>query len=295
MSIQVGLSSAVSTERVSARQAIQRITKQYHGYTAPSVESCFKEMEKPTSLRELVKQVRALYIKHKPEENKKVPDLHEQPLTQEQMAVAVANDMSGKSPLSSFDRFQINNNLYLSIRKMVYQLAGRYSLTCPEEVDDLAQDCMYRIIARLRTFNPAKAKFTTWSWYVCRSVLNKKYRLGQKMRKVIVGSEFMVNDEGQSILENMAEKPADGVPSYECPGMMALEIMDAVRELAGLYPKHRRFIFELLGNPDSEDFVMPSYISVSEASKAIGMDYGKARIFYSKTVRPFLKTQFAGC
>jgi len=223
-------------------------------------------------------------------------NLSDNQMTQEEMAVAVARDMKGVLVLSPKDRRIINTALYVSIKKMVYQVASRYVTTYSDSIDDLAQDCFYRVLAKLSKYEPKKGKFTTWTWHVCRSVLNKKYQAGKKMRGIIVDCVYHSDKEdATNPLENLPEHPFEGVQSHECPGIMAVEIMDAVRSLVSRNPNHRNFIFEIFGNPDSEDFVMPSYVSVSEAAKAVGMEYGRARVFYSSVVRPFMCKQLAGC
>jgi RNA polymerase sigma factor (sigma-70 family) len=208
-------------------------------------------------------------------------------LTQDEIAVAVALDMSGKKCLSPIDRLQYNTALYESIRNLLLLRANKYLPTCPlDTVDDLAQECMYKILKKLHGFKPEKGKFSTWAWYVCSSTLNRRYRTGQRTgRHIILGQ-----DDGDHRPQAAASRS-----STECPGIMAAEIMDAVRELAGKYPQHRPLIFEMFGNPDSDDFVMRSHISVSESAKAVGMDYSRARTLYSRVIRPFLKKQLAGC
>lgn len=214
-------------------------------------------------------------------------------MTQEQMAVAIAKDMSGKEKLNTKDRNQMSQALYDSIYKMVFQLANRYSVTCPDGVEDLAQDCMYRITSQLFRFDPKVAKFTTWAWWVCRSVLNKKYQVGKRLKNIVVGEGCLINQNGESMFENMPEKSPEGVQHHDCPGMLAVEMMDAIRALMQKYPKRKNLIVELFGNPDSEDFVMQSQVSIIEAAKASGEDYRKARLFYSEIVRPFFCQRFA--
>ena len=63
-----------------------------------------------------------------------------------------------------------------SIHRMVYKLAHGYAMTCKVDVDDLAQDCLKRIVQRIGTYDRSLAKFTTWSTAVCRSVLNGVYK-----------------------------------------------------------------------------------------------------------------------
>lgn len=302
MNGQIVLSSGIShhsgrnpvRERISQIADEIRNTRDYFICDSPGANSPSGNGESMHDLsRKIVKQILAdlaAGIVATP-----VQDAVKKPMTQEQMAVAIARDMKGIRPLSPQDRRTINTALYVSIKKMIYQLATRYSATCPDTVDDLAQDCFYRVLAKLAKYEPKKSRFTTWTWSVCRNVLNRKYQAGKKHRSRFVDAGAFVNEEGENMLENMPERPMEGVQHHECPGIMAVEIMDAVRCLATKHPRQKRLIFEIFGNPDSEEFVMPSYVRISEAAKAVGMEYGRARSFYGSVVRPFLRSQLAGC
>ena len=120
------------------------------------------------------------------------------------------------------------------------------------------------------------------------------------MKNLFVNESQLINkdNDGENHsrpLENLPQMPVSGVQHHECSGVLADEIVDAVRGLMVQHPKHQALILEMFGNPDGEDFAIPSYISVSEAAKASGTNYSRARVFFSKVVRPFFKEQFAGC
>jgi RNA polymerase sigma factor (sigma-70 family) len=306
MNGQIGLSSSISnsSERVSVRDQIKRIKSEI--FQSAKAVSVFvpppppSESEKKISIQELLAQIKKSYLDDLAAGVGLLPIVddsnHGVELTRDQIAVAVALDMSGKKPLSMKDRLRYNTMLYDSIRNLVYLRASRYSVTCPEEsVDDLAQECMFQILKKLHGFNPKRGAFSTWSWYVCTGTMNRKYRNGQKSRKAIVSAGHFVDEDGNSMLENLPESPLEGVQSHECQGIMANEIMDSVRELAGNYPEQKQLIFEIFGNPDSEQFVMPSNINVSESAKAIGMKYSRAHSFFKTVIRPFFQKQLAGC
>jgi DNA-directed RNA polymerase specialized sigma24 family protein len=218
------------------------------------------------------------------------------PITKEKIAVAIALDMSGKCRLPPHIRQQYDTMLYDAIRNLVYSRASRFFTTCPNEsVDDLAQECMQDIFKTLHSFDPRKGVFTTWSWHVCRSTLSRKYQEGKKIRSVIVDSGSLVNEDGDSTFENMPGNPIAGVQTHECSGVLANEIRSAVRLLAERHPAKKELIFEILGNPYLESSMMPCTISVSESAKAVGMEYSRARTFFTKIIRPFMQEQFAGC
>jgi DNA-directed RNA polymerase specialized sigma24 family protein len=282
----------------SIREMISQATNQYLGYVAPVVEENISTSKNTVSIRDMVNQIKSSYVNSKAGTvsvvavQGKDPKLT-YPMSQEQMAVALALDMSGKKILSRLDRDKISTELYASIRKLVFQLASRYSLTCLDSTEDLVQDCLQRMLMQLWRFNPSKAKFTTWTWYICRSVLNDKYGNTKKFRGLMVDAGFFVNEEGESMLDNVSDQPTEGVQHHDCPGMLAVEMMDAVRELVVKYPEHKMLIFEMLGDPDANEFIMPNAISLTDAAKAVGVSYSRARSFFSKVIRPFYVEKFA--
>lgn len=286
----------VSIGRLSVRDKIHQAANQYVGYVAPAVREDNQSKQKPVSIRDLVNQAKSAYIGEH-HTTKVVTPVKEvkviYPLTQDQMAVAIAMDMSGKKPLSKLDRDKISTDLHNSIKNLVYQWASRYALTCQDSTEDLAQDCFRRMVQQLWRFNPKEGAFTTWTWYVCRSVLNKKYRDEKKGRGMMVDAGYFINEEGESMLDNVSDQPTEGVQHHECPGMLAVEMMDAVRELVSKYPSHKELICEMLGDPDSKEFIMPNGISVTDAAKAVGMEYSRARTFFAKVIRPFYLERFA--
>lgn len=286
----------VSIGRLSVREKILQAANQYVEYVAPDVREDRTSKQKPVSIRELVNQAKSAYTGEHTTLQVAAPVKEVKvnyPLTQDQMAVAIALDMSGKRPLSKLDRDKISTDLHASIKNLVYQLASRYSLTCKDSTDDLVQDCLRRMVQQLWRFNPKNGAFTTWTWYVCRSVLNKKYREEKKGRGVMVDAGYFINEEGESMLDNVSDQPTEGVQHHDCPGMLAVEMMDAVRELVAKYPSHKELICEMLGDPDSKEFIMPNGISVTDAAKAVGMEHSRARSFFVKVIRPFYIERFA--
>lgn len=250
------------------------------------------------SVRELIQQTKSEYLGREvqpltPTISKRVKKFV-LPTTQEEMAVAIALDMSGKQTLPELVRIQITNQLYLAIKNMVYKMSNQYSLTCQEDTDDLAQACMHRIVRKLWTFNPKVAKFTTWSWYVCRGVLSRKYRNGQKTRSVIVDAGYLIDEDGNSIIDNIPDKSMDGAQMHERPEMLNMEIRDAIRELANLYPHHKKLIFAMFGNPDDLPYVVRTSFKLKEASLESGMGHHQAKQFYKNFIQPFFVKHFGG-
>jgi hypothetical protein len=106
-----------------------------------------------------------------------VKEIKRTPVSQEDLAVLLGS----KVPLSTWTEECCLNALYESVFRLVRQQASRYAVTCPHtDVDDMVNNCWYRIIKKLHLFKPHKGKFTTWCSHVARSVLDKNYQKGRR-------------------------------------------------------------------------------------------------------------------
>lgn len=202
------------------------------------------------------------------------------PVTLEFLAnMAAKESRGGKSNHPLFHRAK--DLLYVAIKNMVYKLSLNYAQSCKMDVDDLAQDCMKRIFQRMGDYDSKVGKFTTWSWTVCRSVLNGAYR------KVFWWNTHIVDID-------MGDLVGDAVPRMgpDESSVLRHEILDTVCELAKMYPRRRRLIMGLFGHPEREGFSMPSKIMVADAAKEVGLNYVTANVFYKRVVQPFFRMRF---
>lgn len=170
--------------------------------------------------------------------------------------------------------------LYEAVHDMVYKLALGYTSSCREDVDDLAQDCMKRMMERIGDFNPEVAKFTTWSWRVCVSVLNRIYRRESGRNKHL-------------ILVDVSEIKGRHEPRVEHSELPALrfDIRMAAAELAGKYPKRALLIRAMF-----EGLTKDGFSSITEtltrASKRAGISLFLACEFFRDVIRPFFNKRF---
>lgn len=196
------------------------------------------------------------------------------PITQEFMVQAIVADRKGEKSHPAVGHF--TEALHESIEVMVQMLAQKYTTTCSEAQEDLAQECMIRVWDKLDLFDPAKGKFTTWVWRVCTSVLSKKYHRAIRRQKAFVA-------EPEEVLNNM--------PSNHNHDQIILrnEIADAVRELLDRYPEKRRIILEMFGNPDVSGYIPPPGICIAKCAENIKMPTTEVTYFYRRKVIPFLR------
>ena len=194
------------------------------------------------------------------------------PVTQEYMVeVLVAEGPHPQKEL--FERA-----LYDSIIRMVIGIANGYAVNSIDTSDDLVQECMKRIMTNLHKYESHKAKFSTWSYRVCRSVLDRKYLHSSRHKSTFVGMK-----------EGWDAPSSERVTSE----LVRSEITEVVRELFHENPKNHHILSAIFGNPDSEGFILPDSVDISDAAKKAGVDYGQAHAFYSRKVRPFFRKKFS--
>ena len=199
-------------------------------------------------------------------------DVERVPVTQEYMVEVLVAD----KPHPQKELFE--RALYDSIIRMVIGIANSYAVNSIDTSDDLVQECMRRIMTKLHKFDKNKAKFSTWSYRVCKSVLNRKYKQGSKYKSTFVG-----------MAEGWDAPESERVTS----AVLGSEITQALKELFDENPKNKHILSAIFGNPDSEQFVIPDSIDISHAAEKAGVDYGQAHAFYSRKIRPFFRKKFS--
>ncbi len=198
------------------------------------------------------------------------------PVTKEFMATSLAAEMKGDSPPHPAKE-HFREALYESIVRLVGDLSHRYSFTCVDNTDDLMQDCMLRVWKKLENYDSSKGKFSTWVWYVCKSVLNRKYSKSKKYRSVFV-------PQGENVSAPEREHHYGDILAHEFAG--------AVRELAQRFPEKGAFIYEVFGNPNTPGYIPPRLVRIAESARNIGMRRSEATSFYTRVVRPFMRDRF---
>lgn len=150
------------------------------------------------------------------------------PVTQDQIAYHLGQQL----PLTLPAHQHYPDILYESVCNLVYKLAHTYQCSFPRsDIDDLAQDCWYRIVRKLHLYNP-QYSFTTWCNHVCRSVLNKKYRKQSAKNSKLSRTSF---DEVKQMIGKKDSKSAshahdfwDAVERMKCKHPNRAHIIDAI-------------------------------------------------------------------
>lgn len=199
-----------------------------------------------------------------------LPVLKRVSLTQEDVAVILANRKTDDTNDEYYDN--LGEMLFESIRKMIYGLAHKYVWAFPSEtVDDLANSCFYRIMDKLKLYDPECSRFTTWSYCVAQSVLNKKY---QKQRR---SNEIFCEADPEIDIED--DKPVrDGINEKQ----VAAFVLDFIKD----FPEHSDILLAMFGDPEGPAFEVPNSFNMAEVARCTGLKYNEVRYFYARKIRP---------
>ncbi len=197
------------------------------------------------------------------------------PVSQETIAAFVGSGREASNRLES----EFRQELHQCISAMVHGLAFKYAVNCRlDEPGDMVQDCWVRIMEKIHTYTPARARFTTWAYHVCKSVLNRSYRKGKRYHE-------RYTDMPDGIADNQMANDDSRAAS------LGSDVRNAVRELLNLYPARSGVIVALLGKPDSE--IIPHEIDVHGAASVCGVPDADVEQFYKEVIRPFFERRFS--
>lgn len=143
------------------------------------------------------------------------------------------------------------------------------------EFNDLVQECFAAIMHRLHSYRSDKAKLTTWTYFVCRSSLNRVYNAEKEQREA--GITFSV------VHENIPTKLLN-VP-------LKLHLKQALLKLFGSYPRQQRILTAMFGNPRRGEYQCPDKVCCAKVARQTGINYPYIHAFYRNDVVPFLKNQ----
>jgi RNA polymerase sigma factor (sigma-70 family) len=199
------------------------------------------------------------------------PEIHKAPVSKEFMACALGGHVEVEEEL--LDHFK--NALFDGIAGMIYSIARKYSTTSPDEVGDLAHECIFQIWREIHKYDPTRATFNTWAWRVSENKLRRNY---QKSRRH---------------LERYAEwnEAYDNYGEEETPVEMNGDIACAINELLDKYPDKADIISEMFCRTDGSMYV-PEKISMRKVARSVGRDYPEVYSFIRNKVRPFFKDKF---
>ena len=197
------------------------------------------------------------------------------PVTQQYIATCMAAEKNGVV-INHPAKELFPNVLCESIVKMVTMICGKYSVTCKADVNDLVQDCFLRITKRIGTFQHQKSMFPTWCWKVCSSTMNSRYRSHLRHASRFVDGEHIENFSGRA-----------------SSAILAKDITATIREIGEKYPDKKNILFGMFGDPDKEEFCLPTKVKISQVARAVDVEYADAYSFYRNVVQETFKQRFA--
>lgn len=182
------------------------------------------------------------------------------------------------------------------ICKMIYKMAGPYVRSSRDDFDDLVNECWLRILNYLPRYNPKKAKFTTWVWYLCRSVLNRNAELSKRHRHRMRHP----SDLRRGKMDDDARCDEFGgvasVPSVDDAKSLSIREIckDAVACLWFNHVKQQDILIALFGNPHVEGkFHLPDEICFQTIAERTGCDARSVRLFINRKVKPYLQERLS--
>ena len=213
-----------------------------------------------------------------PDGIRREPVIFRKTVTKEMLAVAVGHPEECDRPGCGCKyprKHLFEKALHANIAALVRMFAVKYSVSCREDYQDLEQEVFKRLFRVLPKFDPARGGLSTWTWRICTSVLNGRYR----RRKKHIGRQVEV--------ENL-----ESVGATTNPRMGRLDMVEAIRDLFMENLDRSALLEAIFGDPFADDYEIPTEVCVSKASRESGMPYGEACQFYKKVVRPFFETRF---
>ena len=203
------------------------------------------------------------------------------PVTQEYLATFIGQNR----PCVTLAHTFFPEALHASVTNLIFKLAAKYHVTCSKsEVEDLAQDCWLRIIKKLHTYKADKAKFTTWVYHVCGSVLNKKYQKARKVARWIAEAPEGVHED------RISRDDATTVAANS-------DFRDTIEEMKEMYPTKSAMIEALFWDPDGDgegSRVLNHKFVYRRAAQQCGSTAASVSKFFKECVRPFFSERFAG-
>lgn len=195
---------------------------------------------------------------------KRNPVVRRRPVTKEWLAVRCSQGRADESEKRIFHDMIIN---------LIRKNASKYYEASKDNFEDLVQDCFVQMWQYLHTFDPRKARLSTWVWVVCRSVLNQNFSDTKRYRKhVRVSSSEVEFHSGPQIV-------GVGV------NIDIKQLLDSLYDYCE--PDYHNVLQEMFGG--KEHFVIPEKIVVAEVARRTKKGYTDVHRFYNETVRPFFE------
>lgn len=197
------------------------------------------------------------------------------PVTKEDIAMHLGQGL----PCVTLAQHHYYDILHESVKRLVKKLAIAYEKTCTKsEVEDLEQDCWYRIMLKLHLYKSHKSKFTTWCWRVCQSVLNRTYRRSEKYDNLHTEMPDGL-DENRAGAEDSRSKA------------VCRDVRATIVDLSLAYPHEKSIIDAMFSDSDGDLNTKIVYREVAERS---GVSAAKVSRFFKESVQPFFQNRFKG-
>lgn len=128
------------------------------------------------------------------------------------------------------------SELYDRFRRPVYSIAYRI-IQHPEEAQDITQEVFTKVFKALSSWDPEKAKFSTWLYRLCANHAIDRWRVTRKREELSIPDEYNDKIEFSSRLGDAIRSPYRNVESKE--------IVENIRQCADSLPELQKKVFVL--------------------------------------------------
>jgi len=166
--------------------------------------------------------------------------------------------------------------LHETVTRMVYSVCNKYGGALRfQMVEDLAQDCWVKIMRYIPRFQRSKSSFSTYCYRICSSVCKDACRVSRR------------TPETTPITDETETEMGITEPFHS----QFFDIKNAILKGMKRFPRYRRVIAALLGDPRKSGYQCSPNIDISYAAKKAGRTCGAVRVFYNRRLGPFLRAK----
>lgn len=188
------------------------------------------------------------------------------PVTQESLATLCKDGLADEEE---------KNWLYDAVLRLVCMLANRRKNTLNEDMEDLIQQAFERIWDKIDTYDYKRGKFTTWAFWVTKSVYDYNHREMKKYREHFVRVDCDSKEERTTFAETQGTDDN-----------LRKEIKFVINDLYEKHPEIHDVLHAFFGNPNNENFLMPTDFSIQDTVDKVGRKYSEVYDITRNIIRP---------
>ena len=197
---------------------------------------------------------------------------------------------SGKATEEERDAF------YEGIVRLIIQRANNFAEGNPKwyDLDDLTQACFARIWETLHMYRPEIAAVSTWTHFVCNSILCRTYAESKKYHsKIHKWDDYTGNSEQKDDIG-----VSRGIEQYEKGSVnedqwIRVYMRTMMRKLFNENKDSVDILQQMFGDPFVDNYEPPAHPPTkADIARNIGRDYAEVYAFFKTVIKPFFEKHF---